>query len=93
MLTAALPGAGLLRRRNAHPGVFGGARCRAAVDGLRPERDLCDLCTELARGDTAILHCRWLSFLRDLHRNLACIAVIFCQNDGVALVASIDRHG
>jgi hypothetical protein len=36
-------------------------------------------------GDTVILHCRWLSFLRDLNCNIAVIAVIWCQNDSVAL--------
>ena len=34
-----------------------------------------------AMGDTAILHCHWLSFLRDLynHTNIAVIAAIFCR--------------
>jgi hypothetical protein len=38
----------------------------------------------LAQGDTAILHCRWLSLIRYLHTGLAVIAVIFCRNDSVA---------
>jgi hypothetical protein len=43
-----------------------------------------------AMDGAAILHCHWLPladwlpFLRDLHRNLAAIAVIICQNDLVA---------
>jgi broad specificity phosphatase PhoE len=37
----------------------------------------------LAQGDTAILHCHW-PFLRDLHTNLAGIAVSFSRNDSVA---------
>ena len=38
----------------------------------------------MAVGDTVILHCRWLSFLRDLPSNPAVIAVTFCPNDSVA---------
>ena len=40
----------------------------------------------LAQGDTAILHCRWLSLVRYLHTTcrLAVIAVIVCQNNSVA---------
>ena len=32
----------------------------------------------------AVIGCHWLSFLRDLDRNLAVVAVTFCQNDSVA---------
>jgi hypothetical protein len=31
-----------------------------------------------------VIDCLWRSFLRDVHRNLAVIAVIFCPNDSVA---------
>jgi hypothetical protein len=48
------------------------------------------LCTVLemtafvvAVGDTAILHCHSLPFLRDLHDNLAVVAGIDCQTDSV----------
>jgi hypothetical protein len=37
-------------------------------------------------GETVILHCHhWLPLIRDLHTNLAVVAVIFCQNDSVIL--------
>ena len=40
------------------------------------------------RGDTPVLHCRWLPFLRDLHSHFA-VNLSFCcrflQNDSVAL--------
>jgi hypothetical protein len=45
---------------------------------------LMGLAARLAQGDTVILHGHWLSFIRDLHRDIAVIAVIFCQNDSVA---------
>ena len=38
----------------------------------------------VAQGDTAILHWHWLPFLRDLHTNLAVVAVICSQNDSIA---------
>ena len=35
----------------------------------------------LAMGETIILQCHWLPFLRNSRTYLAVIAVIFCQND------------
>jgi hypothetical protein len=32
----------------------------------------------------AVIGCHWLLSLKDLHSNLAAIAVIFCKNDSVA---------
>ena len=43
---SALRGAGRDRRRISLPGIRGGARCHAAIDGLRAERDLCDFRTD-----------------------------------------------
>jgi hypothetical protein len=37
-------------------------------------------------GDTVILHGHWPSFFRDLHSNLAVIAVIFCGNATMAFI-------
>ena len=38
----------------------------------------------LAQGDTVILHCHWLSFVRGLHSDAAVTVVIFCRHDRVA---------
>ena len=68
------------------PHVVGGscapppARTRLRAEPPEPSR-----LPAIAQGDTVILHCHWLSFLRDVHSYLAVIAVIFCQNVSVAL--------
>ena len=61
--------------RTAAPGV-------ASRAGSRRAR-----CAALARATVSfytVIVCHWLSFLRDLHSNLAFIAVSFCRNDSVA---------
>jgi hypothetical protein len=45
---------------------------------------LFNLAVGIGQGDTVILYHHWLPSLRDLHSDLAVIAVIFCRNDGVA---------
>ena len=43
-------------------------------------------------GDAVTLDCHWLPFLRDLHSNLAVIAVNFDQNDSVSFYTVIGCH-
>ena len=44
---------------------------------------LMGLAARLAQGDTVILHGHWLSFIRDLHRDIAVIAIICSKKDNI----------
>jgi hypothetical protein len=76
------------------------AQCRAGgrSDGAGAPENLASLSGQMKeffdrtvrarRGATLSFYtgidCHWLSFLRELHTNLAVVAVIFSQNDSVA---------
>jgi hypothetical protein len=55
------------------------------VEAAQPARVTPRARNKVAQGNTVILRCHWLSFRRNLHTNLAVIAVIFSQNDSVGL--------
>ena len=55
------------------PSLFGEHRAGSIKPGGAAEWP-----SQLAQGDTAILHCHRLSLLRKLHTNLDVIAVTFC---------------